>query len=93
MNTIGTVRGAAREGSTLLVDCGERQAALAVCTERILRVRMLPAEDYGELEDIVVPRRDWAGVDARLEETATGWLFVHGRPPRRGLPRALCAAL
>ncbi len=76
MTSIGNARAAVREGSALLIDCGERKAALRACTDRILRVRMLPAPDAGEVEDIVVPPRQWPGADARLEETGAGWLFA-----------------
>ncbi len=73
MKSIADARGAAREGASLLVDCGERKVEVRFCADRIVRVRMLPAPAYGEVENIVVPPRDWPAVDWRLEETASGW--------------------
>jgi alpha-glucosidase len=75
MKPIDDVRNIEQQGSTLLADCGERQVEVRACTDRIVRLRVLPADEYGEVENLIVPIREWPPVVCSFEERAAGWAF------------------
>jgi alpha-glucosidase len=79
MNFIG-LRGTSKVDTAeqgITVDCGEKQIQIKFCTPGIVNVKMLPHEEYGAVEGMIVDRTEWEKTEVTIKNGTTSNQLIY----------------